>query len=337
MVNNYYDILILGAGPAGLSAAVTINSPGLRALVIDYKQQDVGNGYPIESIHPGVIRQLEYLDMATDIEKCFRGKYSCISDGLKSKSLNPYTEEIWYGYHICKNTFNTLLCDNAERKGVHIKKVITKPIIERLVSRGYKVVVGAEQYSCKFIVDATGRKRAGQKNFKSIVTKYSPDCLVVSGVQIQFDKQLMDNESAYFLPYKNYWIWLGHLDDGRQCWTAVFKKRDWKAFKKEFLPIDLRTADRWTSITWEFASQLDIPGFLICGDAVSLLDPASGKGIYQAIESGVMAAKAVDDIFAYPSEERSIKFAYEAWMRGRFFLMVDQLKSSYEELGINLE
>ncbi|MGJ1508175.1 NAD(P)/FAD-dependent oxidoreductase [Sphingobacterium siyangense] len=336
MVSHNCDVIILGAGPAGLSAAASLHAVGLRVVVIDYAKKNVQCEGPIESIHPGVLSQLEYLGLATNIETSFRGKYSFISDGIKTNSLNPYTDEIWNGHHICKTNFNLLLRHNLMEKGVIIKQSFTKPIIEHDNSGTISVFAEREQYKGSFLIKATGRKRGEQTKFNCILTKHSPDCLVASGIQSKINIDYRAHDIAYFLPYKTHWIWLSLLSDGRQCWTAVFRKSDWKLNIAEELPIDLSTADRWANVAWEFASQPVLPGTLSCGDSFALLDPASGKGIFHAIESGVMAAKAIEKIIRYPLEERDIKIAYENWGRVRFSRASRQLKESYDELGINL-
>lgn len=336
MISKDYDVVILGAGPAGLSAAVTLQTSGLRTMVIDRISTAMQKTFAVESIHPGVIRQLEYMDMAEGIDCSFRGRYNRISDGNNWKSLNPYSDEIWYGYHICKKTFIQSLCHRAEQKGVYIKKTDHFPKTEWNDSVGNIVTLGSEQINTAFIIDATGRKRAGQRDLNNKVIQYSPEYLVMAGIQNPGSDEFTEDETAYFLPGENYWIWIGQLDDQRQCWTAVFKKNNWKSFRKEKLAVDLETADRWASIPWEFASQPERSGVFACGDAVGLLDPASGKGIFNAIESGVMAGKSVHRVLDFPGEEQLIKYTFQQWSEDRFLAMAHQLKVTYDQLGIRI-
>lgn len=336
MASNDYDVIILGAGPAGLSAAVTLQTSGLRTVVIDRISKATQKIFTVESIHPGVIRQLEYLDLAEGIGCSFKGRYNRISNGDHWKSLNPYSDEIWYGYHICKENFIQSICHKAEQKGVYIKKTEHFPKPEWNESLGNMITLGPERIKGTFLIDATGRKRAGQRDLKNKVIQYSPEYLVMAGVQNSTSEEFTEDETAYFLPGENYWIWIGQLDDQRQCWTAVFRKNDWKSFRKEKLAVDLETADRWASIPWEFAMQPEIPGVFACGDAVGLLDPASGKGIFNAIESGVMAAKVVRSVLDFPAEEQLIKYTFQQWSEDRFLAMANQLKASYDQLGIRI-
>lgn len=337
MVKFNFDVIILGAGPAGLAAAASLQVLGLSTVIIDYaKAENRSEGW-IESIHPGVVKQLEYLNIAKGIEMSFRGTYCCISDGIKTKSLNPYSDEIWYGHHICKTSFNLLLRNNVRETGVLIKECHIIPVIDLTKTNTVNVSVSGEEYNSRFLIDATGRKRFGSIDFGRSFSKLAPDCLVLSGIQDKTNKQFGKRETAYFIPLKNKWFWLGLLDDGRQCWTAVFKKRDWKSSRSEELPVDLQTASRWANIAWEFGTQSDLSGLLSCGESAALLDPASGKGIFHAVESGVMVSKAINEIIKYPSYEKEVKSVFENWVREQHLQMTRQLKDSYNMLGVQLE
>ena len=72
-------------------------------------------------------------------------------------------------------------------------------------------------------------------------------------------------------------------------------------------------------ISYAYAvGQLQSPGRLVVGEAGRMTHPATGEGIYQGMQSGILAAEILSQVLKNPAAEKRSWLAYEARCRQTF-------------------
>lgn len=321
------DVVIIGGGPAGIAAALWCLQHEKTTLLIAGKQRPDDN--VVESIHPGVITLLENLKIGIDLQKTCLGYYNFISDGCKKKSLNPYTDELWTGFHISKNAFITHLFEAAKEQGLDVLEntQVSKIILENERVIGVKTENGSSIHA-KYIIDASGSKRIAGKKL-GLTEKYYSDALVVStGISSHTDKKIEDN-IAYFESEENGWTWSAKLNNSNYYWTNLITKKSLNS-KKGVKDKTVKVAN----MRWRIFRPLCREGVVLCGDAACLMDPASGQGIFNALNSGIKAAQTVMYCIERPEYENVILANYDDWMFSLFEEKTNMLSKYYQEANI---
>ena len=106
-----YDVLVVGAGPAGTSAAGEAAKQGARVLLVERKRT-VGQPVQCAEFIPGLLPQ--QLEIRRDyIIQSTRGMRTCLPDGEITESLMP-------GYIIHRGLFDKMLAAEAIGNGADI-------------------------------------------------------------------------------------------------------------------------------------------------------------------------------------------------------------------------
>jgi flavin-dependent dehydrogenase len=86
---------------------------------------------------------------------------------------------------------------------------------------------------------------------------------------------------------------------------------------------------RAADVTWRMVTAAAGPGYLLVGDAASVLDPASSHGVLKALMTGMMAADIIVSRARGEVRERESAIAYNAWIRNWFVHDTKKLKDLY--------
>jgi len=191
---------------------------------------------------------------------------------------------------------NRLLLERAERAGAKIEKArVTE--ISRSAS-GWRIQTKTGALDADFCIVATGARNS----LRQVGTELTPlDTMAALGYYVPGDREQIDIQ---FLPHLEGYIWVfprcGHLSVGicgkgepaiclrkRLEDYMVEKGIPWKgaAFYSHLLP-SLETP------SWK-QNRVAGDGWMAVGDAAGLVDPITGEGLYYAIRSADLAAKAL--------------------------------------------
>ncbi len=329
------DVTVIGDGIAGIAAALYCLQQGLKTIVVGEKRIKPNN--TVESIHPGVITLLDHLKISSDFQQAKLGTYTFISNGKLRKSLNPYTEEIWNGFHISKEHFTSHLKIEAKKQQVPIlQQTVENVITEEGKIVGVKTKSGSEIFS-KYIIDASGSKRiVGRKmNFRE--KYYSPALVAWTGVSFASSCDFQESQHAYFIPKKDGWTWIAQLENKSFYWTKLSSKMN----ANFSVPTELSksyetTISKVANMRWRIFRPLCIEGGILCGDAASLIDPAAGQGILNALSSGIKAAQTAAACIRNPMFENVILTEYDSWCFNQFEQKANRLKEYYKTEGIDV-
>ena len=297
-----YDVLVIGAGPAGSIAAKTAAEKGLDVLLIE-KRQEIGD--PVRCAE-GTSK--EYLRKHVGIDKRWvcadlKGSRIYSPDGTKIEM----SEEIAgaeVGYVIERKVFDRALAEQAAKAGaeVRVKTRATSLLIEDDFVKGARLMHLGKEYDvrAKIVIGADGvESKVGR--WAGIDTSLKPidieTCAqyLVAGVDIdqQYCEFYIGNEIA-----PGGYVWVFPKGEGKANVgigvlgnkTGKFKPRpvdylntfmekrfpDAKIIEMVFGGVPVSGCIEKTSAN----------GLMLVGDAARQSDPVTGGGILNAMEAG---------------------------------------------------
>jgi geranylgeranyl reductase family protein len=284
------QVAILGGGPAGAFAAEQLASAGLRVRLFDEKlawEKPCGGGltYKAYSQYPFL------LDNPTP--KRFVTETMLAAPRAGEVRLKLDEPLLIYS----RFDLNRMLLERAERAGAQIEKTRVTGLERRGAGWQLRTPSGVSA-DADFCIVATGARNP----LRDVGTQLRPeDAMSALGYYVPAQQERIDIQ---FLPHLEGYIWVfprcGHLSVGicgKGEPAAVLRKRleqymterglSWKGapFYSHLLP-SLETKS-WKS------NRVAGDGWMAVGDAAGLVDPITGEGLYYAIRSADLAARAV--------------------------------------------
>jgi geranylgeranyl reductase family protein len=283
------QVAILGGGPAGAFAAEQLASAGLSVMLFDEKlawEKPCGGGltYKAYSQYPFLV------DNSTPKRFVTETVLSAPRGGEASLKLNDPL--VIYS----RFDLNRMLLDRAARAGAQIEKARILGMT-RCGSR-WQLRTSAGIAEADFCVVATGARNP----LRDVGTQLRPeDAMSALGYYVPGEQARIDIQ---FLPKLEGYIWIfprcGHLSVG-----ICGKNEPASSLRKR---LEAFMAGR--GISWKGAKfyshllpSLDTPswhknrvagdGWMAVGDAAGLVDPITGEGLYYAIRSADLAARAI--------------------------------------------
>lgn len=288
-----YDVVIIGAGPAGISAAHNLINNDISCCVID-KQK-----FPRDKLCAGGITSKTFdIIKSLDLKDEFNGKNTVVSENVSLYLEYEYITDIKCKektYLVDRLEFDEYLVKEYEKKdgvileNTKVKNIDTKNNLITLDDNNklkFKYVIGAD--------GAVGITHSiVEKDFK------------VNGFCLQIDvnkdecKYYSDNMSMYYgvLPYGYGWIFpkqnhisvgfIGNYDKSID-YTSEFNK-----FLSK-LKINYKKSE-YKGAFIPFGNYIKSPinkdgNLILVGDAAGFVDPITGEGIYFAVQSGIKAS-----------------------------------------------
>src|SRR6185436_10244489 len=127
---NEYDVVIIGAGPAGCSSAALLAEKGHRVVVLErekFPRYHIG-----ESLLPFTHYPLQRLGLVERMrQSAFVKKYSVqfVSPSGRASQpfyfFNRYEQDVAQTWQVRRSEFDLMLMENARDKGATIKEEVT--------------------------------------------------------------------------------------------------------------------------------------------------------------------------------------------------------------------
>lgn len=329
------DVLVVGAGPAGLAAAIQCAAHGLVTRVVARSPHGPNHALPLQSLHPRVELLLHGLDSMAALDGATVSRFSGISTGAHEAALSPCPDMPLFGFHVDRARFDALLLARAIALGVKMDghDIVNGVLEEHGRFAGVSTRSG-RHWRARWCIDASGYARAVGTRLCAGSRACSAPLTVVSGVIAVPDRQ---HGATRFVPHAEGWHWFTSSTDGHLTWTALqarsgSRQPDTTALIARSVPGSVQRADG----SWRLTRPLASRGVLIAGDAAGRLDPAAGRGVVDALESGQMAAQAVIDSCLDPGLAAFFQADYDAWFVERFEANAQSLRDFYQLHGIGL-
>ena len=330
------DVIIVGAGPGGSAAAITLAKNGHKVLLLDRKEfpRDKVCG---DGLLPGSVRFLNKLGLKDQIQTAgFNPINEMMVISPENSTINisitPRDKDTQF-YIAPRKDFDVLLQRKAVASGA--KFLIAnahEPVITNGVVTGINIVKDGRvsTFTSKILIGADGSSSAMARTLAPQIHKVQQRILwrrgYISGLEI-------DPQRAEFYFIKEIapcgaWIFpisatSANIGLGQYQQDYIPKQKNLNDLMEIFLNhprIKPRLSANWkisNSKSWYYhlatwnQPRIAFDGALLVGDAASFLDPFSGEGIKNALHSGIIAGEIVDEALRKKDYSYSILSGYE--------------------------
>jgi geranylgeranyl reductase family protein len=303
-MNLDYDVIVVGAGPGGSTAARFCAQAGLKTLLIEKQRlpryKPCGGCVSIKTI------RLLGFDLSNVVENTIYGvKFTyCLKDPFFIQSSEPIA------FLVMRDRFDQFLTNKALEEGAGL---LEGEKVTRVKNGGAGVEVElarGERFYCEYLIGADGAGGVVAKSLSLSLPQGNGNGMGVES-EIPF-------ESVIDFPEKE--LQLIHLDFGRipNGYGWVFPKREGLSigiggmsregekvnprqyfvdFLRSLNYLDGRKVERIIGHSlpsfYDERQRVSAERFLLVGDAGHMIDPLTGEGIYYALRSGMLAAEAI--------------------------------------------
>ncbi|MFH0737884.1 MAG: NAD(P)/FAD-dependent oxidoreductase [Candidatus Micrarchaeota archaeon] len=319
-----FDVIVLGGGPSGSSTAAFLSKAGKKVLLLDRakfpREKICGDGISGRSV--SVLRELGILKEFKDVERTeMFGITFSSPDGTVvpiSSRKEGMTEPP--GFVCRREVFDNVLFQNAKKL---CAKTMEGFIASDLVMEGGKVV-GVKgmfegkpmEFRSKILVGADGVAGITARKLNAVNTEDDHNCAAIrcyyenvggldDKIELHFIKGVLPGYFWIFpLPGKRANVGIGMLVTDMKKQKVNLQKlmfdtiETHPVFKSRF-----KDAKRYTDVkSWMLplaSKRMKIvgDGYVLVGDAASLIDPFTGEGIGNALTSGKHASMAILEAF----------------------------------------
>lgn len=348
--NETYDAVILGAGPAGSTAALTLARRGLRAVVVDrtrFPHFHIG-----ESLLPRNFQLLADLGLSERLAKLPQTeKYGADfvtghgRDGGSIRFADGLVGGSDHAVNLERGPFDKMLLDAAREAGAEVIEGSAVRGFPRLADGNVAVELDdGRTLAGRWLIDASGQSTLVGKHLG--LRRVLPHLKKVAyfghftnverspGIEGGYIRIVMCEEG---------WFWLIPLDEERTSIGLVLeagRAREAGVVAERMLAWGIERCPlvaRWTEkaesptnngIIADFSYRCAPyagPGYFLVGDAATFVDPIFSTGVCLAMMSAVRAADEVAGLLAgaKPDAARRRYVRYVEGSSSAFFRMVD--------------
>jgi flavin-dependent dehydrogenase len=338
------EVLVIGGGPAGSTAATLLARLGRKVILLEkarHPRFHIG-----ESLLPmnlplferlGVLEKVRAMGVfkpGADFEADNERGYNSFAFSRAIGNSPPHAYQVW------RQDFDKMLFDHARATGADAREGHEVVAVEQVDSRRSIVEVRTEdghsyRITTQYVVDATGRdtflsskKRLRRKNVEH------QSAAIFGHFRKAERRHGEDAGNISIYRFDHGWIWMiplpnGVMSIGAVCRPAYLKLRkgNTAAFlmqtlnQNEGLRKRIEQAEligdevRVTGNYSYDSTQMGGPGWVMIGDAFAFLDPVFSSGVYLAMSGAEQAATLVDSALSDPRREVSLLHKLERRQR----------------------
>jgi flavin-dependent dehydrogenase len=329
MIQSALDCIIIGAGPAGASAATVLAGHGRRVLVLEkekFPRYAVG-----ESLIPYCYYPLKRIGMVEKLQaSSFPEKYSVqfvSQDGRASQPFyfNEHMEDkaASQTWQVTRSDFDDMLVQNAREKGATVLEQVK---VTQLLEEGGRAVgvraVDADgierEWRAPVVLDASGRSAltlarqrwriADPALNKIAIWTYFQGAKRDPGIDAGATTVAYVEEKNWFwhIPLKDDQVSVGIVgerdylfSEGKQLETVFAREVRKNQWIQKHLEQGVQVDRFRTTGDFSYRSQFcAMDGLVLAGDAFAFLDPVFSSGVLLALKSGELAGDAIDRALA---------------------------------------
>lgn len=347
MDSNNFDVVVVGAGPSGSSAAYWLASSGVKVALVEKKtfprEKTCGDG-----LTPRAVYQLENMGLAEELAKFHR------FDGLRSIAFGRTLEMKWpkhsvlpdYGYVARRRDLDEMVCERAKSQGatLYMGYEALEPSFDMSTGAISEVNIKNKEgeivsLSTKYVVVCEGSTPRFGRHLGLVRDKSYPMGMAIRGYfksdmhddpWIESHLDIVDKNGDFMPGYG----WIFPVGDGTIN-VGVGLLSTFKGYKKinttHLMEQFCNVAPSYWGISEETScgpatgGKLPTggsngpkvgPNWVIAGDSAGLVNPFNGEGIAYGYETGEMAAQAV--LRAIKNDDPSELYTYTQELTEKF-------------------
>lgn len=339
------DVLVIGGGPAGSTAAALLAERGYRVTLLEkahHPRFHIG-----ESLLPANLPLLEKLGVADEVKAIGMEKWGAefVSPWHAHKQTFEFADALDktmpMAYQVRRSEFDEILIRNAARKqarvveGCQVHDVSFLPAQSGAVIHAKHENGSDEIVQARFVLDASGRETflGNRLKAKKRNKDHTSTALYAhfSGAERNCGKE--EGHITIFW-FEHGWFWFIPLADGTTSvgavsWPYYLKTRHKKPldqFLMETIALCPALAARLTHA--QRVSPVEATGnysyvcdrthgsnYLLLGDAYTFIDPVFSSGVMLAMQSAFVGAETVDVCLRQPEHAAAALKKFDRMMR----------------------
>lgn len=310
---NLFDIAILGGGPAGSSAALGLKDSGLKVALIDKagfpRHKTCGDAIPgptlkaLRQIIPDFNVELEQLKLKQHIKYC-----RIVAPNKKSIDIEWKAE----AYNSSRLDFDDFLFSQVKKhtateifEGFEVGQIAKENELWVLKRRGTE-----EYIKARFVIGCDGANSVVAKHIDNSPINRERYCTAVAAYYTGINSDVYTNKFYLFKNYLPGYFWVFPLGNnmfnvgfGIVASEAAKHNIKLREVMDDIIANEPAVAPLFTNATQSSdVKGFGLPiggenapisgeGYMLAGDAASLIDPLQGHGIDKAVYSGMFASQ----------------------------------------------
>jgi flavin-dependent dehydrogenase len=314
------DVLVVGAGPAGSAAALTLARAGARVRLID-RAAFPRNKLCGDTLNPGSLSIVDRLGVGSEVRACALPITGMTVTAPGAEVSADYPDGL-RGMSLTRRCLDQLLLNAAGDAGVCIDTgvAVSEPVIDRDRIVGVRLARGGDVLRARVVIAADGRgsrlaARVNLSSYAAAPRRWAFGAYFSRVLRMTARGEMHIRRGVYIgvapLPggLTNVSVVLADPMEGRVQKDAPYGRAEQQTIVRRALSADAVLRDRFAMATQVSpvtvlgplavnARAAGCPGLLLAGDAAGFVDPMTGDGLRFALRGGELAAHAALDELA---------------------------------------
>ncbi len=343
--NQECDVLIVGGGPAGSTAAALLAKRGYQVILLEkahHPRFHIG-----ESLLPANLPLLAKLGVADQVKAIGMEKWgaefvSPYHDHKQSIAFaDAMDKSMPMAYQVRRSEFDEILINNARKKSATVIEGCLAKEVEFLPNNSGVIVKtqyddgSVGEFRARILLDASGRDTflGNRLKIKQKNKKHNSAAIYGHFMGAKRDEGKSAGNITIFW-FEHGWFWYIPLLDGTTSvgatvWPYYLKTRGTKSIETFFMDTIALCKPLQTRLEKaNLVSKVEATGnysyscnrssgenYLLLGDAYAFIDPVFSSGVMMAMQSGFAAAETVEVCLRQPHNMEKALKKYDRTMR----------------------